>query len=492
MQIRVLALALALVVASLAPHRGLAQAESVAALRSVTDSLLAYQTYYAETALKDPSNTGAARLKKRLAALTYALDSYLAGGAEATTIGKPHAAAVKEADRYSSAMAKRVQGHLAALGSLLPKLPATAGQLPPAATAEPEPTATTDAETDAEPGTTNTPGVRLRPTEATAGATGYYLFGFSLGLLLLVAAYLIYQQRRMAHQFIDRLTDLEVHAGFPREGALLPGFANQRLEELEKRYAESVSSVEARLVKLEKQSHGLRSEHSELAQQVYGTASLNERLATLEAHLGIVPVVPAAEIATQPLAVSPTPPTSNGTAAAVLEKPVATLTAPLEVVQSLSEWQLQTSLPDLAEQARNLLSLLKTEGLKPETLEAQLATVLQLGYVSAYNDNTLQHYTLLRSFGESLGILTEDEMAGRMALSDHYADHLTYETYFGVYGGHAKNFPDLTGQQEVLWQNETDTAITPRTVLRVLQPTVVLRKEGAKTVLRRGTYLVKS
>lgn len=482
-------------------HLAWAQSAAIQKLRTGNDSLLTYQTYYAEASLKDPTNTGARRIQQKLASTTQKIDSYLAGTASRKDVATAVSAAKEEARRYRSETAKRLFAHLEGIQGFVNELPKEYS--PETGATEPEPEASTEPSEPASPLVRRSEPVYGQQISPEAGSS-YYLFAFSLGLILLLGAYLIYQQRRMAQQFMTRLTDLEVYAGFPKEGTSNT-LGNQRLEEIERLLTENHGQLDARLIKQEQQLGTLRREHSELAENLYGTALLQKRLEALE-NLLKTDVETAPELITAEYAVH-----GNGSHPSAKHLSTPTLTVPAEeeleaqempsqnlsgdrlpILQILAEWQLQTSLPRLAEAAHQLSAQLRSLPATEKPEPALLAEVLQLGYVSAYNDSSLPHYLQLKAFAEKQQYIIEDELAGRMAFSEHYADNLTYETYFGLYNGHAKNLPNLTAQRDTLWENENDPSILSRTVLRVLQPAVVVQKEGAKQVVRRGTYLVKS
>lgn len=121
-----------------------------------------------------------------------------------------------------------------------------------------------------------------------------------------------------------------------------------------------------------------------------------------------------------------------------------------------------------------------------------LATLLQLAYVSAFNEQLDDLYHALADHTKALGITIEDKVSNKKAFDVQMAENIPYENYLSnpkVKNEEYPNFKAINQQIERKFNlNDTHSG----TILSVLQPAIVLASNNSAVVLQKGKYVIKS
>jgi len=459
---------------------------------------------YAEIIARNPGNKGAKKLDTQLRQTLQSIDRYLAGERESANVKYTAQQALTEARRYSTDRAKEAQETLRDIVKLTDKLPRKLTLEQPS-TSRPRPTASTEPNTDEEPLVTDTSPQLDNPVEAEAPTTVralgnaqpmdyelfYWLFGAFLLALIAVAAALFTQQRKLANGLEGRITglserleNLEYVTGSSNDfkGVKL-GEVKGQVDQLEQNMADFLERVERRMSdtqnlvdRLTTTSRERQAREEALEAQVGALEALKTRISTLEAGGGVSAALPSSA--------------RSSTEGGSRIQPTLAEDLLAMVQQYRAATSRETFQKRLAESETDLQAALTSQRLDEDAL-VRLARTLQLAHVTALEDQQSDAYTALKALCADLNITVEDQMTGRMAFSDFYAENLTLDAYAEDPKMRSDLYPEFERTKAAVLSSSLMQDAVANTVLAVLSPAVTWLHDGSKKVLRRGEYLVK-
>lgn len=122
-----------------------------------------------------------------------------------------------------------------------------------------------------------------------------------------------------------------------------------------------------------------------------------------------------------------------------------------------------------------------------------LATLLQLAYVSAFNEQLDDLYHALADHAKLLGISIEDKATNKKAFDVQMAENIPYENYLSNPKVKNEEYPNFKAINQQIERKFNLSETRSGTILSVLQPGIMLTLEGNKTVvLQKGKYVIKS
>jgi len=162
-----------------------------------------------------------------------------------------------------------------------------------------------------------------------------------------------------------------------------------------------------------------------------------------------------------------------------------------DVIDSLDNIKKKTNIQQLKELIDNQLPLLSiSKSIEDWNIHA-IAKITQLCYVSSYNEGLTKFYDKLKEALKLVGFEIEDQMANRVAMTDFNAENISYDEYIGMSKVRTSEYPSYIAVRQEVENNLDYVNCASKTVLFVLSPTIFHQANGAKTLLRKGEYVIK-
>ncbi|MFN7880716.1 MAG: hypothetical protein ACK5P1_11990, partial [Sphingobacteriia bacterium] len=398
-------------------------------------------------------------------------------GLQKTELKPAVQSALKEAKRYPTQHARQAVAALEGVLRLLPSLPDEQA-LDNVATPEEVESAEAPAPVETAP----QPALEVKDTgtRQLEKTLVYVLFAVYLIAVVAFGFILAGLYRRRLTKVKNHVAELERRLGQLDFGQQDPQAYTQvvqedlkrRWERLENNTVEFIGKVEEELKALREQVQAKAVAPSQLA--------LEQRLVQLEARLAAGK--PAAPVPPPQQPAHPTPTPGDALPPAI--EPVSPPAGPDTLLG-----QVQAAVARLGNDAawqELIQNLLQAEAGATQPNTRKLAQLVQAVYAQLP-----ELYPALLDRVQTLGMVAEDQMVGRMGFSDFYAENLPLDRF------RLEEENILPGVQNasILKQAEAQPVYSKavkNTVLLTLRPTMLQVQEGAKTVLSRGLYVVLS
>lgn len=457
-------------------------------LAAYRDSVISYQESYFNQTLKEPTNRGAKRIAFQLDSLHLVMAEYQLGQQTREQLRQSAQLTLQETERYNSTRARRITAILQQIIQLCSLVPERL---------RPEQVRTTD--------TTKLNPLTPTPNEASytetdrdlarqhARENSWWYQAINNGTVwLLTSAALLgtvgglglwfyMRQRKLVQQHAIDLAALKTQLQAAQENdkeefMLLRDDLVRKLDSIERHTGNFLQSLDkSRLAtneQLKQQDQRL------LAMQPYGELLLHvqERMQLLEERIQLLEM---GRVSGNP------EPASTSTPRQANE-----LTS---LAKALLELHEQTKIEDLAELCHAILHNLQHHKGKgaPVIEEAVVARLIQLSYVSAVNELKHEQYAQVLAYFKKDDYIVEDQMAGRMAFSDHYAENTSYDEYISRPKVDRADQPDHRLVRKTIEEGTFVHLAVKNTVLFVLLPAIIRRRDGARAIVAKGKYIVK-
>lgn len=512
----------ALLVASLVLLVQPVRAAEPTQLPTYAKSLDKYVDEYTGAAMKDPSNKGARRLQVKLTNLQSDLAAYRKGQLDRKFLEGRLKEALTESKRYNSTTAKKLTALLENIQALLPNMASrmnesgdsktTASKDKPAAkkpskgsndledapaeevlrgralsadeieaaaaNGDPE-EATDDAAAEAATDENGIPSASVGTGTAAKGQGSGVLIG--LGMLLVVGVFgaVAYVQHKSVQTLKGQLTQARMHGG---DGGAATAELVARVAQQEQQLNMVLQRNDSRIAGLEDSIHKLT---LALSQQAARPAAPDVDFRAQDAYKSYAQPAPQPYAQAQAYAASATQAATSGAAVLHTSEEKAIV---LETLRGLAG---STLIPQLSEIAKRVMPHFEP-GATSEATGAEVASLLQFAYLSATLENQVDPYQHLVSYYRKEHVVVEDKMQGRMAFSEAYAENIGYDEFKRVAGNTNAEGPDFRRIIETVEGSSLLRDSVKNTILYTRWPTVLRQKDGVKTVLQKGRYIVKN
>jgi hypothetical protein len=517
-QIQLLTLCVACLLSWLLPYRMMAQDMIFQPLEQSLERLEEQHKKFADASRKDEQNDGASNLKKGLFKVCNNIRAYMKYSIDKDSLQRTIQPILKEAKRYNTKNTQKVVDELSRVLKEIEKHPSrakgtTKGETTATEAKKPttldgvkkneaapndEATSTPTEESDNEPEESATNNRSLNepaivsdaiPTEEPSTSKMPFVFGGMLLLALIVGALLVFNRlnNRLAtleQQVIglQQLTKEQAIAGPGVDSGqtmahIEVGQMKKRIELLESNTTDFLMIVEERLNKVEIQK-GVTGQASSVTNT---SNALEAKIALLEKKLQ--------DFEPHIRQVAP-PNTLTTVAVPYKQKAVESIIEAIQHFSTLSE------IPKLKELCQYLISPLKLSIVAQSWEHIDLyalASITQLAYVSAFNEQLDEHYHQLRKALIESGFQVEDSRVGKNCLPLGQAENVPNKSYSTQAKLRSIEYPNyVVAAKQIENKFPKLDSIGSGTVLATLRPTISLANNGQTLVLSAGTYVVQA
>lgn len=163
----------------------------------------------------------------------------------------------------------------------------------------------------------------------------------------------------------------------------------------------------------------------------------------------------------------------------------------IKIIEALEEFKRKTSYQPLKELIDSQLPLLHISKTLDDCNITALAKIVQLGFISSYNENLVSPYEKLTNTLRLEGIDIDDALIGRMALSEFNAENIKVEEYLSNNRFRTSEYPNFIAAKYEIENSPIYSTAMTNTVLFILYPTVYSSRQGTKQVIKKGEYVIK-
>ena len=485
-------------------------------LKKISNQITELKDYFSKTAEKDPTNKGADKLKKTSITLLETINGFQNQEVSKDSLASVLQKALRECRRFRSPNAQKLETEIKALQALLPQIESKTSDNETASSPRRRKLDKNDVSKESqseselqEPkitfsdenveGTITKDKVTIKNNSKTSGGDYttnpmvYVLFAVFIVVMIFFGYFLYNTQIRQTQTLTDQIKFLENELNTIREkdttvqgmdGATFMAMAEikKRLENLEKNTVDFLQMTDERISKIENRAEKLAGlapiEAAVLHADHKKMHAIEEKIHEMERKIS--PGGISATIVPNAIKIDK-------------KYDVQIVDHLIEAIQILAQHTDIGLLKTVCGDVNILLKLSVAKRTWEDIDPYSLATLLQLAYVSAVNEQQDDTYQLLVHNSLKLGYNIHEKMVGKPILGLELAENITFDNYLNnpkVKNEEYPNFKAIKQQIERKFRlNETENGI----ILSVLQPAITLQTENHNSiVLQKGKYVIKS